>query len=115
VKEICHLLAYNEVVNLFDKNEIPIKKSSNTIITSKGVSLEIIAQESKCILIFRYKTEVKAIHVADREDPQGCETSRLPHFLENQLTDCGEVSQSRARPGFTPPPPPRKIPGTHFC
>jgi hypothetical protein len=36
--------------------------------------------------------------------------SRLPHFLDSQLRDDGEVSVMR-RPPFTP----RKIPGTHFC
>jgi hypothetical protein len=36
--------------------------------------------------------------------------SRLPHFLDNRLTDGGEVSPTR-RPAFTP----GKIPGTHFC
>jgi hypothetical protein len=25
------------------------------------------------------------------EGPQGCETSRLPHYLDNRLTDGGEV------------------------
>jgi hypothetical protein len=52
----------------------------------------------------------EAIPVTDRGGPQGCETSRLPHFLDNRLTDDGEVSLTR-RPHFTP----RKIPGTHFC
>jgi hypothetical protein len=37
--------------------------------------------------------------------------SRLPHFLDNRLTDGGEaVSLTHLSP-FTP----RKIPGTHFC
>jgi hypothetical protein len=29
--------------------------------------------------------------LAGRGDPQGCETSRLPHFLDNRLTDGGEI------------------------
>jgi hypothetical protein len=29
----------------------------------------------------------KAIPVTGHEGPQGCETSRLPHFLDNRLTD----------------------------
>jgi hypothetical protein len=52
----------------------------------------------------------KAIPVTGRGGPHGCETSRLPHFLDNRLTDGGEVSLTRLPP-FTP----RKIPGTHFC
>jgi hypothetical protein len=37
-------------------------------------------------------------------------TSRLSHFLDNRLTDGGEVSLTH-RPVFTP----KNIPGTHFC
>jgi hypothetical protein len=44
----------------------------------------------------------KAIPVTGREDPQGYETSRLPHFLDNRLTDCGEVVSPTRRPPFTP-------------
>jgi hypothetical protein len=33
----------------------------------------------------------KAIPVTDRAGPWICETSRLPHFLDNLLTDGGEV------------------------
>jgi hypothetical protein len=43
-------------------------------------------------------------------DPYGFETSRIPHFLDNRLTDGGEVVSLTRRPFFTP----RKIPGTHF-
>jgi hypothetical protein len=53
----------------------------------------------------------KAIPVTGRGGPKGCETSRLPHFLDNRLTDGGEVVSLMRRPHFTP----GKIPGTHFC
>jgi hypothetical protein len=43
--------------------------------------------------------------------PQGCETSRLPHFLDNRLTDGNEVVSLTCWPPFTP----RNIPGTHSC
>jgi hypothetical protein len=43
--------------------------------------------------------------------PSVSETSRLPHFLENRLTDGGVVVSLMRRTHFTP----RKIPGTHFC
>jgi hypothetical protein len=55
--------------------------------------------------------KAKAIPVTGRKGPWGCETSRLPHFLENRLTDGGEVDSLTRRPPFTP----RKIPDTHFC
>jgi hypothetical protein len=45
-----------------------------------------------------------------RGSPQGYETSRLPHFLGNRMTDGGEVVSLTHRPVFTP----RKIPGTYF-
>jgi hypothetical protein len=34
--------------------------------------------------------------------PQGCETSRLPHFLDNGLTDGGKVVNLTRWPPFTP-------------
>jgi hypothetical protein len=40
----------------------------------------------------------KAIPVTGHGGPQGCETSRLPHFLENRLTDGGEVSNLTRQP-----------------
>jgi hypothetical protein len=57
-------------------------------------------------------TEVKgkAMPVTERGGPLGCETSRLPHFLDNQLRDGGEVVGPTRRTPFTP----MKIPGTHF-
>jgi hypothetical protein len=53
----------------------------------------------------------KAIFVTGRGGPYGCETSSLPHFLDNRLADGDEVVSLTRRPPFTP----RKIPGTHFC
>jgi hypothetical protein len=43
----------------------------------------------------------KAIPVTDRGGLQGCETSRLPHFLNNLLTDGGEVVSLTRLPRFT--------------
>jgi hypothetical protein len=61
--------------------------------------------------IYKYIGKVKAIPVTGREGIMGCETLRLPHFLDNRLTDGGEVVSLTHRPPFTP----RKIPDTHFC
>jgi hypothetical protein len=53
----------------------------------------------------------KAIPVTGREDPEGCEISRLPHFLSNRFTDGGKVLILTHRLPFIP----QKIPGSHFC
>jgi hypothetical protein len=58
-----------------------------------------------CVCVFLYSTttfetfyiEGRAIHVTGRGGPYDCETSRLPHFLDNRLTDRGEASRA-ARP-----------------
>jgi hypothetical protein len=57
------------------------------------------------------KKKGKALPLTGREGPQGCETSRLPHFLDNRLTDGGEVVSLMCWQPYTP----RKILGTHFC
>jgi hypothetical protein len=44
----------------------------------------------------------KVIPVTGREGPQGYETSRLPHFLDNRLVDGGKVVSLTRRPSFTP-------------
>jgi hypothetical protein len=49
-----------------------------------------------------FQVKGKAIPVTGREEPWGCETSRLPHFLDNRLTDGGEVVSPSRRPPFTP-------------
>jgi hypothetical protein len=67
--------------------------------------------DGKALCSILNRSKGKAVLVTVHEGPQGCETSRLPHFLDNQLTDGGEVVGSTRRPVFTP----RKIPGTHFC
>jgi hypothetical protein len=66
------------------------------------------------VLYFRYQIlslKDTAITVTGHGGPLGCETSRLPHFLDNLLTDGGEVVRITRRLSFTP----RKIHGTHFC
>jgi hypothetical protein len=46
--------------------------------------------------------EVKAIRVRGRGAPLGCETSRLPHFLDNRLQDGDNVVSLTRRPSSTP-------------
>jgi hypothetical protein len=40
----------------------------------------------------------KAIPVTDHGGPQGRDKSRIPHFLNNRLTDGGEVVSLTRRP-----------------
>jgi hypothetical protein len=49
----------------------------------------------------------KAILVTDHGGPYGCQTLRLQDFLDNRLTDGGEIVSLTRRPPFTP----GKIPG----
>jgi hypothetical protein len=67
-------------------------------------------------IIFKYpllnftagvKQQNKAIPLTGRGDPLGCETSRLPHFLENRLTDGGEFVKLTRRSHFAPGKIPR--------
>jgi hypothetical protein len=44
--------------------------------------------------------KVKANPVTGRGGPEGCERLRLPHFLDNRLTDGGEVVSITHRPPF---------------
>jgi hypothetical protein len=53
---------------------------------------------------------VKAIPVIAHGGPYGCQTSRLPYFLDYQLTDDSEVVRLAHWLPFTA----GKIPGTHF-
>jgi hypothetical protein len=48
------------------------------------------------------KRNGKAAPVTGREGSSGYETSRLPHFLDNRLTDGDEVVSRMRRPFFTP-------------
>jgi hypothetical protein len=45
----------------------------------------------------------KAIPVTGHGGPQGCETLRVPHYLDNRLTDGGKALSLTRRPPFTPP------------
>jgi hypothetical protein len=44
----------------------------------------------------------KAIAVTGHGGPQSCETLRLPHFLDNQFIDVGEVVSLTRRLPLTP-------------
>jgi hypothetical protein len=78
----------------------------NMLAPSDGVS----PRKHLVRMYLRVKTKGKINPVTGRGGPQGYETSRIPHFLDNRLIDGGEVVSLTHRPPFTP----RKIPGTHF-
>jgi hypothetical protein len=46
--------------------------------------------------------KIKTVHVAGRGGSLGFVTLRLPHFLDNRLTDGGEVVSLTLRLPFTP-------------
>jgi hypothetical protein len=48
------------------------------------------------------KKKVKAIPVTGREGPKGSETSTVPHFLANRLTDDSKVVSLTRLPPFAP-------------
>jgi hypothetical protein len=56
-----------------------------------------------CKLYGTYIELSKATPATGRGGPQGCETSRFPHFLDNRLTDGGKVVSLTRRPPLTPP------------
>jgi hypothetical protein len=51
------------------------------------------------------------IPVTGHGGPWGSQTLRLPHFLDNRLTNGSEVVSHTHQMPFTP----RMVPGTHLC
>jgi hypothetical protein len=81
--------------------------------------LEIKSElETKCVIdeseakepVLKEGKKRKVIPVIGRGGPYGCETSRLPHFVENRLTDERLLCLLS---GHTLNP--RKTPGTNFA
>jgi hypothetical protein len=70
-----------------------------------------VKDDEHLVMLTGSKSKGKAIPVTGHEGPQGCETSRLPYFLDNWLTDGSKVLSLMRQPPFTP----RMIPGIHFC
>jgi hypothetical protein len=65
--------------------------------------------------LLRISYESKAIPVTDRGRPQGCETSRLPRFLDKRQRNGGGVVSPTHRQRFTPQKHYLYASGTHFC
>jgi hypothetical protein len=57
----------------------------------------------------------KAMHVASHGGPWDCEMLRIPHCLDNWLTDGGKVVSPTRRPHFTHQKHYFSASGTQFC
>jgi hypothetical protein len=60
---------------------------------------ESVRQRSLVYAVIKFQ---KAIPVTGRRGLLGCETSRLPHFLDNRLIDGGKVVSLTLWPPLTP-------------
>jgi hypothetical protein len=81
------------------------------MLTNKSFNVYCVVHFRKTASIHKRIKKGKAIPVTGRGRPLSCETSSLERFLDNRLTDGGEVVSLTRWPPFTP----RKIPGTHYC
>jgi hypothetical protein len=85
------------------------------------VNCEILATCSSTYSLVRNSQEAhsvsisKAIPVTDRGGLKGCEMLRVPHCLDNRLTDAGKVVSPTHRPQFTPEKHYLSVSGTLFC
>jgi hypothetical protein len=86
--------------------------SSETSVIFNGLR-SVISEKTELfrLTILEEEKKGKAIPVIGCGGRSGCETTRLPHFLDNRLTDGGEAVSLTRRPPYNP----RNIPGTHFC
>jgi hypothetical protein len=74
--------------------------------THQVTTCQLCYSFSQLALINKKKKKGKAIPVTGHEGLYDCETSRLPHFLDNRLTDgCKAVSALLLE----------RCSGTHFC
>jgi hypothetical protein len=67
------------------------------------------------VTVKKKKKKSKAIPVTGRGGLEGCEMLRIPHCLDNRLTDGGKVVSPMHPPHFTPQKRYLSISGTHFC
>jgi hypothetical protein len=79
-----------------DRNAIPINNKLISLV------MMVLIQIPWSDLADTWCAKDKAIPVTGHEGPLGCERSRLPHFLDNWLTDGSEGVSLRCWPPFTP-------------
>jgi hypothetical protein len=58
-------------------------------------------QSQSASSLLSVKIRSKAVHVVGHVDIYGCETLRIPHFLDSRLTDGSEVVILTYQPYFT--------------
>jgi hypothetical protein len=99
------------------KEPATVPHSSKTLILIHQTTwFHIYEDHNALILSWRYRQHVlpragtSGIPVKGHGGPQGCETLSCHHFLDNQLTDGGEVVSLTRWPPFIP----TKIHGTYF-
>jgi hypothetical protein len=93
--------------NLNEATSISLHKLSNSLFTNQPI---IRPTGNAHYVISRWQhwewsvkdKKGKAIPVRGLGGPQGCEMSRLPHFLGNRLTNVCEVVSLTRRSPFTP-------------
>jgi hypothetical protein len=83
---------------------------SAVVISTPDSVIVLTRLGSRALFVSCVKAKAKTILVRGRGGPQGCETSRLRHFLDSRLADGGKGSSLTRRSPFTP----RKIPGYYF-
>jgi hypothetical protein len=77
-----------------------MRKTLTLLVVTRFVKFNFASDEHKHN--FKSSSKNKTIPVTDLGGPYGCETSRLLHFLDNRLTDGGEVVSLTRRQFFNP-------------
>jgi hypothetical protein len=67
---------------------------------NSSINFQILGKTENSVVCFSEKGKIKgkAIPVTGSGGPWDCETSRLPHFPHNRLTDAGEIISLMLRP-----------------
>jgi hypothetical protein len=78
-------------LSAFMNTAICIVNIPNTSCTQNMTLGGIINITHRPLLSTDWESRDKANPVTGRRGPQRCETSRIPHFLDNRLTDGGEA------------------------
>jgi hypothetical protein len=78
----------------------PVAKGSHPFYASSMISFPTIFSPRGLSSSSSERPKVLVARTQGCRGPQGCETTRLPHFLDNRLTDGGEVVSLTRRPPF---------------